>query len=247
MYKHTFINLFVLLILSGCGGGGSGSAAPSTSAEGLWMGTTGDGREIAGLVLDSGEYWVLYSLVGNNAVIAGAVQGNGTSQNGSFTSSNGKDFNLEGDGISNTTTNANYVMKQSFNGTISYPATGVQNSFTTSYDAAYELVPDLNTISGTYTGSAATNGGTVFATVTVTGTGVLTGSSAGGCTYNGTVTPRANGNVYNVTVTFNGGACSNGTNTVTGVAYYTAASKQLNSAALDSSRSNGFIFVGTKP
>jgi hypothetical protein len=42
---------------------------------------------LAGLVLDDGTYWILYSAPGDSAVIAGAIQGNGTS-------SNGKDFRV---------------------------------------------------------------------------------------------------------------------------------------------------------
>jgi hypothetical protein len=247
MKRGIFVSLSLVLAISGCGGGGGGDVAPSTTAEGLWVGSTNNGRTIAGIVLDDGTYWVLYSLIGNSAVIAGAVQGSGTSQNGSFTSTNGKDFNLEGLGINDVTVNASYVMKQSFNGTVRYTATGDQVTFTSSYDTNYDLTPSLNIIAGTYSGTAATTGGMEFATVTVSSSGALTGSSASGCNFSGTVSPRARGNVYNVSVTFGGGVCANGTSTVDGIAYYDAATKQLYSAALNSPRSNGFIYVGTKP
>ncbi len=89
-------------------GGGTSSAIaftiqspppPTTgTAEGLWRGTTNTGRSLTGLVLGSGEYWLIYSAAGNSAVLAGALQGNGTSQSGRFTSSNGIDFNFEGAG-----------------------------------------------------------------------------------------------------------------------------------------------------
>lgn len=248
--KHILIVCLACVVgVSGCGGGGGdgGSSAPATSAEGLWLGTTSNGRTIAGLVLDDGTYWVLYSLVGNSAVIAGAVQGNGTSQSGSFTSSNGKDFNLEGYGVSDVTVSASYVAKQSLNGTILYTATGDQVAFVSSYDSDYDLTPSLAAVAGTYSGSAATSGGTESATVTISAAGAVSGSSAGGCNFSGSASPRAHGNVYNVSITFAGGACANGTNTVSGVAYFDAPTRQINSAALNSTRTNGFIFVGTKP
>lgn len=249
--KHILIVcLACVVVVSGCGGGGGGggsSPAPATSAEGLWVGTTSNGRTIAGFVLGDDTYWVLYSLIGNSAVIAGAVQGNGTSQGGSFTSSNGKDFNLEGLGVNDVTVSASYMMKQSFNGTIRYTATGDQVTFTSSYDSDYDLTPSLAALAGTYSGSAATTGGTESATVTISAAGAISGNSAGGCNFSGSASPRTRGNVYDVSVTFAGGTCANGTNTVTGVANFDVPTKQINSAALNSARTNGFIFVGTKP
>jgi hypothetical protein len=250
MKRNLAVSLFVVVALSACGGGGGGGGstpAPATTAEGLWEGTTNNGRSVAGFVLDDGTSWVLYSLVGNSAVIAGAIQGSGTSQNGSFTSPNGKDFNLEGLGINNVTISASYIAKQSFNGTVTYTATSGVVTFVTSYDSNYDLTPTLTSVAGTYSGSAATTVGTEAATVTISTLGALSGLSAGGCAFSGSATPRARGNVFNVSVTFAGGVCVNGTNTVTGVAHFDAATKLLRSAALNSTRTNGFIYVGTKP
>jgi hypothetical protein len=101
----------------------------------------------------------------------------------------------------------------------------------------------MTLIAGTYTGPIA-DGQTV--TVTAASAGTLAGHSTDGCTFTGSFTPRAKGNVFNVTVTFGGGACSNGTDTVNGVAFYDAATQRLYSAAINSARTNGFIFIGTK-
>lgn len=241
-------------VVAGCGGGGGGGSsdsgstpAPATSAEGLWVGSTDNDRAVTGLVLDDSTYWVLYSIMGNSAIIGGAVQGSGTSQNGSFTSVNGRDFNLEGLGASDVTVNASYVMEQTFSGTIEYAGTGEQITFTSSYDSDYELTPSLAAISGTYSGAASTSGGTESATVTVSDSGAISGSGASGCSFTGSASPRAQGNVYNLSVTFGGGVCANGTSTVTGVAYFDAETKQLRSAALNSAKTDGFIYVGTKP
>jgi len=250
--KHALFATGVVcaLSLAGCGGGGGGgddNPAPVTSAEGLWIGTTSSNRSIGALVLDDGTYWVLYSSQGNSAVVAGAIQGNGTSQGGSFTSSNGRDFNLEGLGVNSLTVNANYVMKQSFNGTVRYTASGEQVTFTSSYDSGYDLTPSLAAVAGNYSGSAATSGGTEAANVSISAAGAINGSGASGCTFSGSAAPRAHGNVYNVSVTFNGGVCANGTSTVTGVAYFDASTKQIRSTALNSARTDGFIYIGTKP
>ena len=250
--RSTLSILAASVALASCGGGGGGSSSTAPpppdlgTAEGLWNGMTADNRSFSGLVLDDGTYWFLYSAAGNNAVIGGAVQGTGTSANGQFTSSNGLDFNLEGAGIINFTMAGTYTAKSQLGGTLTY--TAGTNTFTSTYDTDYDLVPSLATVAGTYSGQAVTvNSGVESTTVTIASGGAITGTSSGGCSFTGSAMPRAKGNVYDVSVTFGGGVCDNGTSTVTGVAYYVATQSELISTALNSGRTNGFIFVGTKP
>jgi hypothetical protein len=249
---RSFSVFAAAVALASCGGGGgssSGVAPPPPdlgTAEGLWNGTTADGRSFSGLVLDDGTYWFLYSAAGNTAVFAGAVQGTSTSSGGKFTSSNGLNFSFEGAGILSFTMSGTYTANAQLGGTLTY-ASGT-NTFTSSYDTDYDLLPSLATIAGNYSGQAVTVNSAVEATtVMVASGGAITGTSAGGCSFTGSAMPRASGNVYDITVTFGGGVCDNGTGTVTGVAYYVAAKNELIGTALNSARTNGFIFVGTKP
>ena len=231
-----------------CGGGYGGSDFSSmpqpraTSADGLWTGATPTRRTVGGLVLDDGSYWVFYTARGNPNVLAGLVQGTGTSHSGSFGSSDTRDFSLEGAGILAATMSGTYVQKKSFNGTIAY-FNGDTGSFTSTYDADYESAPNMNLVAGNYSGLRADNH---TVTVTVDSAGTLSGHSTDGCTFAGTFSPRAKGNVFHNSVTFGGGACSNGTDTVNGVAFYDAATNRLYSAALNSARTNSYIFIGTK-
>jgi hypothetical protein len=191
------------ILISACGGGGGGGDSvpppPAGTAEGLWDGTTDSGRAVSGLVLDDDTYWFIYSVEGNSEVIAGVVQGQGSSNNGSFTSSNARDFNFEGLGINDATIQGNYAQKSSLDGTTSYPALSDTVIFNLDYDASYEQSPSLST------------------------------------------------NVYDVSITFQGGSCANGTSTVSGVAYLDSETNTVYSAALNGSRTNGFLFIGTKP
>jgi hypothetical protein len=61
---------------------------------------------VNGLVLDDGSFWLLYSVVSAPPTIVGAAQGKGSLNNGSFTSSNALNFNLEGLGILPATVSA---------------------------------------------------------------------------------------------------------------------------------------------
>ena len=200
--RKTGVSLVVAVAMTACGGGGGslgggGTVPASGTAEGLWKGTTNTNRTIAGVVLDDGTYWFIYSSVGNSAVVAGAVQGNGTSSGGAFSSSNGKDFNLEGLGVNNFTLAGSYTAKSSLGGTLTY-APSSTSTFTSTYNSNYELTPSLATIAGTYSGSAATSGGTESAVFTINGAGAISGSGASGCTFTGTASPRTKGNVYNL-------------------------------------------------
>lgn len=236
------------LVAVACGGGYGESNVSSlpqptaTSAEGLWTGATPTGRTVAGLVLDDGSYWVFYTAIDNPNALAGLVQGTGTSHSGSFGSSNTRDFNLEGAGIRAATMSGTYVQNKSFHGTIAY-LNGDTGSFTSTYDADYEIAPNMNLVAGNYSGLRADS---QTVSMTLGSAGTVSGSFTDGCTFAGSFSPRAKGNVFNATVTFGDGACSNGTDTVDGVAFYDAATQRLYSAAFNSVRTNSFIFIGTK-
>ncbi|MDH5194875.1 MAG: hypothetical protein OEW32_14405 [Nitrospira sp.] len=230
-------------------GGGSGdrdfSSLPqptATSAEGRWTGLTPTDRTVAGLVLYDGAYWLFYTAKGNPIVLAGLIQGTGTSHSGAFGSSNTRDFNLEGTSIRAGTMHGSYVPKQSFHGTITY-FNGDTWDFTNTYDADYELASNLNLVAGTYAGSRADHH---TVTVTVDAAGTLSGHASDGCTVAGTLSPRTKGNVFHTSVTFGGGACRQGTETFTGVAFYNAATNRLYSAALNNARTTSFLFLGRK-
>ncbi|MBH0203646.1 MAG: hypothetical protein HP496_15430 [Nitrospira sp.] len=254
MYRKRMVipvfGLVLLQYLSACSGAGdtappSPAPLPTASAEGLWTGTTDTNRTIAGLVLDNGVYWILYSVVGNPSTVAGLVQGDSSLQNGVLTSSNAKDFNFEAGEILDATINGSHTTKQSLTGTLAYVVGRQSTSFTTAYDSAYDLIPDMNAIAGTYIGPVTT---TEDVTVQVSSNGDISGKSTTGCTFTGSFSPRTHGNVYDVTIAFGPqDACSNKSSTVRGVGFYDAEAKRLTSAALNGTRTNGFIFIGTKP
>jgi hypothetical protein len=231
-----------------CGGGYGGrdvSSLPeptAPSAEGRWTGATPTGRTIAGLVLEDGSYWLFYTARGHLNILAGLVQGTGTSHSGSFGSSNTRDFNLEGAGIHAATMRGSYLPNKSFHAMIAY-FTGDTESFTSTYDADSEVATSLNLVAGTYAGLRPDHH-TVM--VTVDSAGTVSGHSSEGCTVVGTLSPRAKGNLFQTSVTFGGGACRQGTETVTGVAFYDASTQRLYSAALNPARTSSFIFLGTK-
>jgi hypothetical protein len=228
-----------------CGGGESQSTGPTqiSSAEGLWNGSTASGRTATALVLDDGTYWIVYSAMGDSTAIGGVAQGNATSDGGTVTSSNGIDVNFEGLGVNDFTMSGSYVEKSSLTGTLTYPQ--ASEGFSATYDPDYELTPSLSTIAGTYSGTTAVGDGVEAVSATITSGGQISGMGASGCSFTGMASLHAHGNVYDLEITFGGGVCSNGSATLTGNAYFIASSGELVGAAVNSGRTNGFIFVAT--
>lgn len=229
--------------IPGEGGGDSGGAVNDpTASAGLWEGSTSNGRQVLGALLSDGTYWFVYTALGDPSLIAGLGQGNATSIGGTLSSTNGLDFNLEGSGVTAANITATYSPQVSLSGTIRYPNQSV------SFTANYVDVPPatLSQIAGSYSGEAATSGGTEAVNVTISAGGVISGTSAGGCSFTGAATPRTDVAVFDVAVTFAGGVCVLGTSTVRGVAFYDTGTGQLISAALNAGRTNGFLALGTK-
>ena len=204
-----------------CGGGDSESDVSSlpqptaTSAEGRWTGMTPTSRTVTGLVLEDGSYWLFYTARDHPTLLAGLVQGSGTSHSGSFGSSNTRDFSLEGAGIRAATMRGSYVPNKSFHATIAY-VNGDTASFTSTYDGDSELSPNLNLVAGTYAGLGADDH-TIM--VNVDSSGTLSGHASDGCTVAGTLSPLTQGNVFHTSLTFDDGSCRQGTETLTGVAF----------------------------
>ncbi|HZT56151.1 MAG TPA: hypothetical protein VFA35_07995 [Burkholderiaceae bacterium] len=243
--KNTLTTLAVAAIVTACGGGG-GNDSPSgaSTAQGLYIGSTSTGRAVTGLVLSDGTTYVLYSSASSPSVIAGVVQGTVGTTASDFRDQDARDFNLEGFGVLAATVAGTYVTKRSVSGTIFYAKSSV--AFTGTYSSDYELKPSLSTIAGSYSGQVASSAGTQTAAFTISSTGAVAGSS-GGCAATGQFTPRADGNAYDTTVTFGAAPCLFAGQTLTGIAYFNVATKRLYAAAPNAARTDGVLFVGTKP
>jgi len=250
--KHLagILGTALALTVGGCGGDNDSNSPPeppTSSAEGLYSGSTDTNRTITNVILDDGTYYFFYSVPANPALLAGVVQGNGTSNNGSFTSATAKDFNIVGLGVLNATIAASYTERQTLNGSISYPGPSV-TIFTSTYDTAYDTTPTLASLAGTYTGQAGSSAeGVQSATVTVTATGAFTGVEADGCIFSGTASPRSRGNIFDQSVTFGVAPCEFPGITLVGIAFLDVPNRRLYGAAPAGNRTNAVIFSGIRP
>lgn len=233
----------LLAALAACGGGGGGDATTTASAEGFWVGTTSNGTQVNLAILENGETWGLY---GSSNAVTGAVYGN-TSTSGTSLSGSGSGFNF----VTRTSGSGTFSGSVTTKGSISFNVSD-GTKLTGTYDASYEQPASLAGVAGTYTGWAVTGGiAPQTTTVVVDVNGNISSSIVSGnlsCTTTGKATPRASGkNVFNVQMTFTGNYCALGNGTVVnGVATYNAANRQLITMALNSAKSDGLIYLGTR-
>src|SRR4051812_40897698 len=127
--RAAYVGIAVLfsICLAACGGGGGGGDSPpavsAATAEGVYGGTlTGSSSSAFQLlILENGDFWALYGTQTATAFgVAGFVQGSGTSNNGTYVSSNTKDFgfNPAVAGVTNATYNAT---NKTISGTVANP------------------------------------------------------------------------------------------------------------------------------
>lgn len=245
----------VLSVLAGCGGGGSDSSVASdgsavgsaSSAEGAYEGTTSTGRAFDTIVLEDGQYWTIYGQISSGAfLVEGLIQGTGQASNGSFSSSDLKDFYYTGASASGSLS-ATYNPGVSFNGTMnSFSPATFTASASTSSTYNYNSSANLADISGAWSMTVLTG---ASATLNIAANGSFSGMS-GGCSFSGTIAPRASGkNVFTVTTTFGASPCTLANQTVTGigVSYILANSqRELMVAAVDGTRAHGTLLIGVR-
>lgn len=244
--------MLLALAITGCGSGESEDQPPSP-AQGLWVGTmsavTGTERIVTGLVLDDNIFYFIYSRADDPALVAGVVQGTARANNGAFTSSNARDFNFDGSTFLEAAISGNYAERLALAGFITHTSGNGGFTFDTSFDPDYDSTPTIANLVGTFSGEATIlfNGFSVKqGTLTVTGSGSFKGD-LDGCNVTGALSPRAQGNVFNVSLELDRAPCSPAFLTLNGVAYYDIASETIYITVLNNSRANIVFFVGTKP
>lgn len=247
----TLLSVIISCVLMACGGGrnsfgGSSISGPpdAGTAEGLWEGSTSAGRSVGGLILQDGTYWFHYSSAGNNAVLGGVLRGNGTSNSGQFTSTNGVDLNFEGSGSKDVDVADTYTAKSDLSGTFTYTPTDVIK-FSAIYDSSYELTPSLSTLAGNYSGSGAMTAGLAAVRFSVASGGAIAGAISVNCSFSGFAKPALRGNVYDISLSFNGSGCPNGSSSVQGIAYI-ATGGQFIVTALNTAWTDGLVFEASK-
>jgi len=219
------------------------ASAAVTTAEGMWAGTASTGANIVGFVLNTGVFYFLYSTP-YTTITGGVIQGNATMTGSSFASTNARDFSFVGQGVYPSTITGAFVAQTSLTGAASSQLGTA--TFVLAYQAQYEQPASLASAAGVYAGTGSTSLGNQQVTLDLASSGAIAGS-APGCSFTGVASPHGTVNVFDISIKFGGGACLFGTATLTGIGFYDATANRLYAVAPNAGRSDGFLFIGTKP
>jgi hypothetical protein len=241
------------LLVAACGGGSGGGEGAvngaNVSVEGAWQGTSSNNYVVNIIALENNEFYTIFGVMnGSNLLVYGFDQGTVTVSGSSLSGS----FREYPNGVASYagTLAATAVAATSITGTTTY-SSGSSTFAVTPIPTTifnYSGAASISDVVGSWTGSLSSGSA---GTVTISNTGMISGTSAG-CLFSGTATPRSSGkNVFNVSVTFGAAPCALAGQTATGIAVNYAisgtAQKQLIVAVQDSSKQFGAMWHSPKP
>jgi hypothetical protein len=200
----------------------------------------------AALVLDDRSFYTVYSAANNASVVGGVITGAVKTDAGQFTIADAVGTILDGIPTQPLAITGTYGTKQFMDGSILYPTLSQPVLFSTSYNANFELTPDMSTIAGSYSGSAAIGRGAEPTTFEIGGNGSVSGKSASGCTFSGTIQNGGSGRPYAVTFTFGASLCRFPGATATGITYFDRTSNTLYAGGSITGQNAGFVAIATK-
>jgi hypothetical protein len=235
--KKLAIGLVAAVVLVACGGGDEG-----VTPAGLYKGSSGS-RSVTTVVLGDDSYYQLYSPPNAPNGVGGLVIGTGTFDGARFSSTDGRDYNMEGTGVKPASLTADLVPRSSLTGTLS-SGTAAPAAFTGAYAPEIEGTATLAALAGTYPGQVTFSLGARAGTFVVTPAGAFS-TNINACAITGNATPRADVNAYNLTLTFAGAPCVFPNVTFTGIARLDAAGKLLGLVRNDAI-AQAIVFVGTR-
>ncbi len=260
MSQKLVATAMTTIFLAACGGGGGDEntavtpspAAPISKAEGAYAGTFKSASFPNGavqfVVLENDEVWGLYGTSSaSGTIVYGVIQGQGKSDNGTFTVADGRDYFYTGQTGAGRLS-AQYVAGASISGTFGANGQEAMVSATTAAAApySYNAPAAMSAISGAWSGTTLQGG--AF-TLQVSSSGSYTGNTQG-CALSGTVTPRASGkNVFNMTLQFGSSPCALPGVTVNGIAVIQPQANgrnQLVVAGANSERTQGSALFATR-
>jgi hypothetical protein len=265
-FLGTAVSLLGAALLAACGGGdgdGGGGTTAGQLSSGLWTGTTDTNRNVTAVTLSDGKYYVMYDRAATPGTAGGLVTGTDSAlaNTFTFTSTDAQDYDLETGtpmvpGPTRPgTVRGDLMPRTSLNATLARN-NGTGFNFNTNFDADFNTVPTLAAVAGVYTGTVAFSlgprPGSIF---TVATNGGIT-SLINGCSITGQLVPRTDANIYDLSISFGPAPCVFPSQTLTGIAYYRAATRELRTATTgiatsivpgDTPNPEGVVFIGIKP
>lgn len=193
--RRLLIAAATVALLAGCGGS-SHRHFETWEAEGLWSGTTSSGGTFDGVILDTGEYWLIF---GTRAGAGSVIHGTGFFRRDRFHSDDGADYSFGFDRPFRSALSARVEPERFIEGDIYI--TDQLEGFSMGYVPEYRFPANPAEAAREWRGSATrllTSGDFIMR---VDINGAFTAALAGSCEYTGRMLPNRNGrNVFDITL-----------------------------------------------
>ena len=211
-----------------------------STAEGFWSGKLNDTYDVDLAILEDGSTWGYYF---SHDILYGVVLGQTTSS-GTTMSGGGFSFDVGSHTAFQGSFSGSFLKKTSMSLTMNDGS-----KLVASYKSDYDRAALLSNLAGTYNGFAVTAEGTSTNVSVIIGADGKISAPSPFCAAAGQATPRASGkNIFNVAVTFSGTSCDLGNGaTASGIAYYDSSSREVTVMAVNGSKTDGFVYFGSKP
>jgi len=225
----------VAVCLTACGGGSS-PPTPNADPQGFWQGTAGDGRDVSSLILEQGQYFMVFS---SGTTVSGMVEGAFSVSGNTLIDNAAIDFPASGAATTASVTGS-VTTRQSLSLTDA-ESSGVR-AVTGTYSPAYDTPVDISEAIGTWVGNIGSTGET---RLTISPDLSFTGTQ-GSCSFSGSVRARPTGkHVFDGSLTFNDVSCASGTGTSMNVEAVVSGTK-ITAVGVNSWTTVGFAFVGAR-
>ena len=193
-FRRLAAVLVTAVAVTACGGGSDRRGLGPDYAEGLWAGATSSGGTLDGVILDTGEYWLVF---GSGGVARSLVYGTGYMDRRTFRSDNGIDYFFGQNAPFASTLAADVEPEFRLSGSL-YLANRPEG-FDLAYVPEYRFPANPNQIVGTWRGSASTLTTLGDFAITIVPGGDFA-ATLSGCDYAGRIVPNRGGrNVFDFT------------------------------------------------
>lgn len=241
-FAKTMVALLAGVVLASCGGGSGNDAAAPVS--GLYEGSGGSLRASEFLILEDGRLYLVYGLNSASATpMGGVIVGNGAASGNAFASSNVHDTDFQAQTLKTGTLTSTLAARVSADTSVMH-SDGSGALYAGTFVGTSTGNASLGTLAGTYGGELAAMAGRQVAALTIDASGVIAGTTTGGCTVAGLALPHGGLDAYDITIGFQNG-CPAAGSTLHGhaflrgrVLYVVTASGDLNTVV---------AFSGVKP
>lgn len=245
--KKLLVLLTIFLFVCACdsSNGNSDSAPKANTANpvGIWTGEAGSDHGygyVQTFFLEDGRFYTIYAGDNRMRYPSNIIAGKGTSVDGVFTSTVASDFDMDNGDIVNCELSAKFTAGAILESTFKYKTVNLTTHESQKYSPASNETTNMAGIGDNWFGYSEWYGPSE---VYINSNGSVEIEHQG-CVAKGSISPRASGNIFDISFKFENSSCYPSSTVFKGIAYYYDNNKRIAVLTNDSTYSIGVMFTG---